>query len=154
LKTDAHGAYKVGKTKGDVSKRIKGLQTANVDDIEIMFKFRTSNPDLVEKMVHVVLDQYRCNNREFFECKLDFIKIVTEISCKMFDTLVSMYDNITENEVYNRLYNMFPQFAYVLEAPTGENNSDFSAWLNRNIRFEEHGMLGLSKVVERYTSKR
>ena len=52
IQTD--GGKKVGKTKDGVSKRIKGLQTGNVNDIEIIFDFKTSNADLLEKCVHYI----------------------------------------------------------------------------------------------------
>jgi prophage antirepressor-like protein len=66
IKTD--GGTKVGKTKDVLSKRTKGLQTGNVNDIEVILDFQTSNADLLEKCIHYILDRYRCNsNREFFD---------------------------------------------------------------------------------------
>ncbi|KAJ3077611.1 hypothetical protein HK102_005093 [Quaeritorhiza haematococci] len=46
IQTD--GGIKVGKTK-DIGKRVKGLQTANTNDLRILLAFPTSNPDLVER---------------------------------------------------------------------------------------------------------
>jgi hypothetical protein len=60
IKTD--GGTKVGKTKDAVNKRIRGLQTGNVNNIEILLDFKTSNPDLLEKCAHYILDRYRCNS--------------------------------------------------------------------------------------------
>ena len=57
IKTD--GGTKVGKTKDTVNKRIRGLQTGNVDNIQVLLDFKTSNPDLLEKNVHYILDRYR-----------------------------------------------------------------------------------------------
>jgi prophage antirepressor-like protein len=45
IKTD--GGTKVGKTKDCVSKRIKGLQTGNVNNIEIILDYPTCNADLL-----------------------------------------------------------------------------------------------------------
>ena len=60
IKTD--GGYKVGKTK-DVNSRIKGLQTGNVNNIEVILDFKTSNSDLLERIVHYLLDNlYRLLN--------------------------------------------------------------------------------------------
>ena len=79
IKTD--GGTKVGKTKDAVKKRIKGLQTGNMNDIEMLLDFKTSNADLLEKSVHYILDRYRCNsNREFFDCDIDYIKIVVNVN--------------------------------------------------------------------------
>lgn len=45
----------------------KGLQTANVNDIEELFVCETSNDVLLEKCIHYILDKYRINTkREFF----------------------------------------------------------------------------------------
>lgn len=38
IKTDAQGSYKVGKTKDAVNKRIRGLQTGNVDNIQVLLQ--------------------------------------------------------------------------------------------------------------------
>jgi prophage antirepressor-like protein len=56
IRTD--GGYKVGKTK-DINNRVKGLQTGNNREIEVVFDFKTSNSDLLEKNVHYILDRYR-----------------------------------------------------------------------------------------------
>ena len=52
IKTD--GGYKVGKTK-DVNSRIKGLQTGNVNNIEVILDFKTSNSDLLELKVIIAI---------------------------------------------------------------------------------------------------
>jgi hypothetical protein len=92
IKTD--GGYKVGKTK-DINNRVKGLQTGNMKDIEVIFDFRTSNSDLLERIVHYILDRYRCNsNREFFDCNIDYIKNIVNIIGNTMDTLKSTYQSI------------------------------------------------------------
>ena len=93
IKTD--GGTKVGKTKDTVTKRIRGLQTGNMNDIEVLLDFETSNPDLLEKCVHYILDRYRCNsNREFFDCDVNYIKNIVEICGNVIDTLKSTYQHI------------------------------------------------------------
>ena len=91
LSTDKPGIYKEGLAK-DPKKRIKGLQTGNVDDIQILFEYPTSNPALLESFVHFVLDRYRCNsNREHFRCGLEYMKTVIKLAGKMIDTLKSSF---------------------------------------------------------------
>ena len=91
LSTDKPGIYKEGLAK-DPKKRIKGLQTGNVDDIQILFEYPTSNPALLESFVHFVLDRYRCNsNREHFRCDLEYMKTVIKLAGKMIDTLKSSF---------------------------------------------------------------
>lgn len=63
IKTD--GGTKVGKTKDAVNKRIRGLQTGNVNNIEILLDFKTSNPDLLD--------------REFFDCDPEYIKSIITV---------------------------------------------------------------------------
>jgi hypothetical protein len=104
IKTDAQGSYKVGKTKDNVTKRIKGMQTANVNNIEIVLDYPTSNPDLLEKCVHYILDRYRCNsNREFFDCNIEYIKMIVSICGHTIDTLKSTYQHITKDELYSKM---------------------------------------------------
>lgn len=104
IKTDAQGAYKVGKTRDTVSKRIKGMQTANVNNIEMILDYKTSNPDLLERCVHYILDRYRCNsNREFFDCNIEYIKMIVNTCGHMIDTLKSSYQDITVDELYSKL---------------------------------------------------
>ena len=98
------GGYKVGKTKDAVIKRVKGMQTANVNNIVIMLDYECSNADLLEKCVHYILERYRCNNnREFFDCNVDYIiEIVTIIGC-IIDTLKSMYQHISIDDIKNKI---------------------------------------------------
>ena len=104
LQTD--GGIKVGKTKDDVKKRIKNLQTGNVSDIKILYDYHTCNMDLLEKYVHFILQRYRCNsNREFFECNVDYIIKIINISGNILDTLKSSFETISEDEIYERISN-------------------------------------------------
>jgi hypothetical protein len=106
IKTDAQGAYKVGKTKDAVNKRIRGLQTGNVNNIEILLDFKTSNADLLEKCAHYILDRYRCNsNREFFDCDPEYIKSIITVVGSTIDTLKSCYKHISNDELTSRLEN-------------------------------------------------
>ncbi len=97
------GGIKVGKTKLQVNKRIKGLQTGNVDDIEILFDCETNNADLLERCVHDILYKYRCkSNREFFDCDVEYIKMIIEYTNTTFNTMKSTYQNISKEELYHK----------------------------------------------------
>ncbi|KAJ3071208.1 hypothetical protein HK102_006489, partial [Quaeritorhiza haematococci] len=102
IETD--GGIKVGKTTKDVSNRIQGMQTGNRNDIRILLDFKTSNPDLLERTAHYILNQYRCNsNREFFDCDVEHIQRVVILAGNTIDTLKSMYENISEDEFITRI---------------------------------------------------
>ena len=84
--------------------RIKGLQTGNVNDIQILLEFPTSNPDLLERCVHYILDRYRCNSgREFFDCNFEYIQKIIEICWNTIDTLKSTYQNIFNSGFINNI---------------------------------------------------
>jgi len=163
IKTD--GGTKVGKTKDAVKKRIKGLQTGNMNDIQVLLDFKTSNADLLEKTVHYILERYRCNsNREFFDCDVDFIKTVVETIGKVVDTLKSCYQQITREEILAKLsengininlettkyereimYENKESNTIVLE-----EESELYNWLNNNIEPTKNGILRLKKICELY----
>jgi phage anti-repressor protein len=156
IKTDG-GGYKVGKTKDDITKRIKGLQTGNVNNIEIIFDFHTSNADLLEKMAHYVLDRYRCNsNREFFDCDIGYIKNTISILGKTLDTLRSSFQHITIDDLLNRLnYKMnvqpltFSTRGEVMIQPP-DYNDDFYKFLEKHIVYKKDSMLSLKHVCESF----
>lgn len=102
LETD--GGIKVGKTKDPVKKRVKNLQTGNVNDIKILFDYQTCNQDLLEKYVHYILQRYRCNsNREFFDCNVEYIINVIRIAGNVLDTLKSSFENISNDEIFEKM---------------------------------------------------
>lgn len=163
IKTD--GGTKVGKTKDAVKKRIKGLQTGNMNDIQVLLDFKTSNADLLERTVHYILERYRCNsNREFFDCDVDFIKTIVETIGKVVDTLKSCYQQITREEILAKLsengininlettkyekkimYENKESNTIVLE-----EESELYNWLNNNIEPTKNGILRLKKICELY----
>ncbi|MEL6570649.1 MAG: GIY-YIG nuclease family protein [Pseudomonadota bacterium] len=63
------GLVKVGKTKGDLLGRIKGLDSTGVQlPFECFFAAEVANCDLAEKLLHDAFDDHRVRkNREFFE---------------------------------------------------------------------------------------
>jgi prophage antirepressor-like protein len=158
IKTD--GGTKVGKTKDCVSKRIKGLQTGNVNNIEIILDFPTSNSDLLEKCVHYILDRYRCNsNREFFDCDVNYINTIVNVCGRVIDTLKSTYQHISKEELVNKLKHNGIEIE--LETTNSDNVfqpsevCDFSNWLDENVVYSEDpsDYIELRTICELYLNK-
>ena len=102
IRTD--GGYKIGRTKNTVKSRIKGMQTGNVDDIEIIFDCATCNAFILEKLVHALLDKYRCrSNREFFKCNVEYMIAVIKMSGALVNTITSSYCNIPLPDLLTKL---------------------------------------------------
>ncbi len=159
IKTD--GGTKVGKTKDAVTKRVKGLQTGNVNNIEVLLDYHTSNADILEKVVHYVLDRYRCNsNREFFDCDIEHIKRVVRSAGSMMDTLKSCYQHITLEEFEMKLSSKigvrFEDCACEDEEEVGETstNNDFFNWLEENVEYNENSILKLDDVCFMFLGKK
>lgn len=158
IKTD--GGTKVGKTKDAVKKRIKGFQTGNMNDIQVLLDFKTSNADLLERTVHYILDRYRCNsNREFFDCDVNFIKTVVETIGKVIDTLKSCYQQITKEQILTKLSENGIKINLEINSETGsektfvneeKEESELYNWLNNNIEPTKNGILRLKKICELY----
>jgi hypothetical protein len=169
IKTD--GGIKIGKTK-DVIKRIKGLQTGNVNDIETLLDFETSNADILEKSVHYVLDRYRCNsNREFFESNLEYIKLIVFILGNTLDTLRSSFQDIKKEDLFSKLnekmgtnYNVNTNCSTncsthcsTQEQQTLDNSSTavnkFEKWLDKYVVEKKDNIVKLKTICEKYLYK-
>jgi prophage antirepressor-like protein len=155
IRTD--GGYKVGKTK-DINNRVKGLQTGNNREIEVVFDFKTSNSDLLEKNVHYILDRYRCNsNREFFDCNPEYIKRIITVVGSTIDTLKSCYKHISNDELTKRLES---GVKFTINDKTDRppeynaENVDFCNWLDKNVRECHNSLLNLKDVCESYLDKK
>jgi prophage antirepressor-like protein len=103
--TDVQFVYKIGEHKKTTAKKRKeGLQTACVEDIEVLFQYKTSNSKLLESIVHYILDTYRCNsNREHFRVDLEYVKMIINTVGKVMDTCKSSYQGITNNELSDKI---------------------------------------------------
>ena len=157
LQTDAINAFKIGKSKYCVQKRVKQLQTGVLSDIKIMFDYVTSNPDLLEKVVHTVLIKYRCkNNREFFECNLEHIKSVISICGTVIDTLQSTdHDTSIESLLFQlNESNVKIDTAVVDSCLENKINLEevthFQKWLCDNIKYEKRSPLKLNTLLKQY----
>ena len=147
--TDKLGIVKIGRTKGFVKKRVSGLQTALIDDIKILFDYNTSNDQLLENIVHYILDRYRCNsNREHFECKLEYIKTVIEMAGKMIHTLKSSFQNISHKEICEKLEYKIEYYS-IYEQEGVEYTSDIKSVINKEKR--ENDPIG--EFLEEYIEK-
>lgn len=89
MSTDKPNIYKIGKSK-DTQKRKNQLQTATVDDIDILYNYATSDDTLLEYIIHNILDQYR-SKREHFSANIEYIKLIIQITGDFIDTIKSTY---------------------------------------------------------------
>lgn len=172
IKTDNQRFYKVGKTKDIVSKRIKGLQTANANDIQVLLDFKTHNCDLLERCVHYVLKNYRCDsNREFFDCNIEYINLVVTIIGTVLDTLKSSYQTIDKNFLFDKLteklgINLNDNLKNI-EKELDENNErkeskiieenqeeiNFHKCLQDNLEYKKNAYFQIKDVLKIYTGK-
>lgn len=163
IRTDSLNMYKVGKTN-DLKKRIRGLQTGNASDIEVLLDFRTNNSHLLESAVHDILAKYRCNgNREFFNCDPEYIKLIVRIVGTTLDTLKSSYKHISSELLIEHLQqnldtvinttrkNEANQKVYMRDDKAVDN---FQSWLDKNIESggDDDG-LKLKDICEIYSGK-
>ncbi|KAJ3073050.1 hypothetical protein HDU98_002319 [Podochytrium sp. JEL0797] len=111
LSTDKDRIYKIGRTRNAVSKRVQGLQTGCVEDIEVLMDYHTCNAVILETVVHYVLTRYRTNDREHFECSLEHIRRTIETLGNAIHVLRSSYEVITDKELTTR----FRQPIYQME---------------------------------------
>ena len=102
--TDKKDIYKCGRTK-NIQKRKSGLQTNCVEDLELLYEYKTSNDVLLESIIHDILKNYRSNsNREHFWCNLDYIKMIIHIAGPVLDTLKSSFQYISKDELLEKIY--------------------------------------------------
>jgi hypothetical protein len=162
IKTDTDMFYKVGKTRDVVKKRIKNLQTANVNDIKILLDFKTHNPDLLEKCVHYILDRYRCDsNREFFDTDINYINLVIIILGTVLDTLKSSYSNISKTDLLNKLNEKLGTALiekHIIndknfndeDCDELESKNDFYNFLKDNLEYRKNSYLQVKDVLQIY----
>lgn len=104
MSTDKDNVFKIGKTNQNTKSRKTQLQTACVEDINILYEFQTSNSKLLEELVHYSLHKYRSiSGREHFFCNLDFIKMTVNVCGKFINTIGSIYQSISKEELIQHL---------------------------------------------------
>ena len=100
--TDKPGIVKCGRTNHINNRKCK-LQTGTVDEIQVLYGYNTWNDILLEKIVHILLDDYRVNEREYFECNLEYMKYIIFIAGSYINTIKSSFDSISFEEIKNIL---------------------------------------------------
>lgn len=140
--TDIDGVYKIGKTdKPTAKKRAQQLQTACVEEIQILYEYHTCNSLLLEKTVHYILERYRCNsNREHFRCKLDYIKMIINLVGKVINTCKSSYQTITYDQLKEKIEMDIPIIVNTNENIKNNNNknskkNDNTLYLNEQLEY-------------------
>jgi len=140
--TDIDGVYKIGKTdKPTAKKRAQQLQTACVEEIQILYEYHTCNSLLLEKTVHYILERYRCNsNREHFRCKLDYIKMIINLVGKIINTCKSSYQTITYDQLKEKIEMDIPIIVNTDENKNNNNNknskkNDNTLYLNEQLEY-------------------
>ena len=141
--TDIDGVYKIGKTdKPTAKKRAQQLQTACVEEIQILYEYHTCNSLLLEKTVHYILERYRCNsNREHFRCKLDYIKMIINLVGKVINTCKSSYQTITYDQLKEKIEMDIPIIVNTNENIKNNDNNknskknDNTLYLNEQLEY-------------------
>jgi prophage antirepressor-like protein len=103
MSTDKDNVYKIGETGSNAKKRKNQMQTNCVEDIDILFEFKTCNSKVLENIVHNILEKYRYSGREHFLCNLDYIKMIISIVGKVFNTCKSTSQNISHKEIIEKI---------------------------------------------------
>ena len=68
------GFYKIGRTDNLV-KRLRTYRTGRLEDVEVLFKYRTDNLKSVENCIKQAMADHRYHkSREIFQADIDFIK--------------------------------------------------------------------------------
>ena len=103
MSTDKDNVYKIGETGSNAKKRKTQMQTNCVEDINILFEFKTCNSKVLENIVHNILEKYRYSGREHFLCNLDYIKMIINIVGKVFNTCKSTSQSISQKEIFEKI---------------------------------------------------
>jgi hypothetical protein len=152
--------YKIGRTKDTTKNRSKSLQTGNLNDIHVVFEYKTIDDILLESLVHKILAQYRCkSNREFFSCKLEYMIDIIEILGNTIDTLKSTFENINRDEIIDKLGSKLGKTInkqhhnedVIIEPMEIYQESEIEGWLKDNIIYEKDAILQLKDVASLYT---
>ena len=132
LSTDIDGVYKIGKSNS-IPNRKNTLQTACVKNINILFQYATFNKTILENVIHYVFDYYRCkSNREHFRINLHYAINIIKISGLFLDTLKSTYENITFDEIIEKINNKLDTLPDILLDASQDNKLDDDI-LNNNV---------------------
>jgi hypothetical protein len=154
LKMD--GGYKVGRTKNAMN-RFKNLQTGNYSDIEIILEKKTSNNVLLERIIHNILDKYRCeSNREFFDCNIEYMKNIVNISCNIVDTLLSTMENISIQDIQDKICENLEcnplkrKQTFDQESTISSPFNEHIDWIKKNLEIKEGSRISLQEICHTF----
>lgn len=89
---DSFGQYKIGATRGSVTRRLKTLQTGNSGELFLEKVHETEHPFIVENILHNHLMHKKTMN-EWFELELDDVSNFEEKCKSIEETIEVMKDN-------------------------------------------------------------
>jgi hypothetical protein len=105
MTTDKPYIYKIGRTN-NVDKRKKSLQTAQVEEVKILYEYKTCDDVLLEYIIHNILKQYKMN-KEHFECDINYIKLIIQKIGDIMHVFKCSKEKISENEITEKILKIF-----------------------------------------------
>jgi len=97
--------FKIGKTSGDVDKRLKAVSTGSAYTLEVYKTFEHESYSKLERYIHDFFDDSRADNGEFFYIPLDELDLKLDEAVKSFEklerdkSLIEELKNITNKDV-------------------------------------------------------
>ncbi|KAJ3217787.1 hypothetical protein HK099_005355 [Clydaea vesicula] len=128
LKTDSEKYYRNGMTTKELKKRIASHQTSNEETIIIEHEMKTSNADLLEKMVHYCLSEYKNSVKSSYE-KISKFELISVILKKL---------NFNEKDIQQT------RFTENISIPV-----ELFHWCQKNIEYDENSTLKMKEFCDR-----
>ena len=101
LKNPSYDLLKIGKTKRDIKKRVKELSkpTGVPTPFILTMIIKTENCDILEKKIHLHLDNYRTSNKEFFKISEEelYTKLTEEMNLTVKKITITNDDEADDN---------------------------------------------------------
>jgi len=88
--TTKDSVYKIGRTK-DLGQRLSSYQTGRLEEVEVVFKWRTENLKAMETCIKSMLYEYKPRKyKEIYEANIDLIKKLIE-NCEQIQGIKEVY---------------------------------------------------------------
>lgn len=94
-----NGCYKIGATRGLLSKRLKTLQTGNSGELYVEAEYKTDHPFIIENILHNRLESRKVLN-EWFELEYDDIMKFKDM-CKDIERRIEI---MKDNPFFHKKY--------------------------------------------------